>query len=151
MRSRNSRALHAQRRNPFLVWLRRPKLWSTATRRRRAMRSPLTMVFFVLLIAPAVAGAQATPETALAAPPPGSAPAPADVQARAPAEATPARSRNFFGQAMAELTRSVQASQSARAPEAKDAPALVPANAAATTSAAPAVPTTQVAAQDRPE
>lgn len=77
------------------------------------MRSPAIMAFLMLLIAPALAGAQDRTETTHAAAPPGSAPAPADVQARAPAKAEAVKSRNFFGQAIAELTRSVEASRSA--------------------------------------
>jgi hypothetical protein len=75
------------------------------------MRSPAMLVFLVILIAPAPAGAQDPVHPATSAPPPQGAPAPADTKARAPA-----KSRNFFGQAMMELTRSVDASRASGAP-----------------------------------
>ena len=85
------------------------------------MRSPLMLVSLVFLIAPALAGAQDSQGSAPAAPAPASAPAPADAKARAPA-----KSRSVFGQAMAELTHSVEASRDP-APSAATPPAAKPA------------------------
>jgi hypothetical protein len=70
------------------------------------MRSPVVTLFLVLLIAPAAAVAQEAAEAAPASASPASAPAPADAKARAPT-----KSRSIFGQAMAELTRSVEATR----------------------------------------
>jgi hypothetical protein len=108
------------------------------------MRSPVKSAFLMLLIAPALAGAQEATETTPAAAAPGNAPAPVDAQARAPAKAAP-KSRNFFGQAIAELTRSVDASR------AGDGQPAAHAAAPKAATAAPAPPhgkDTQVAAQE---